>query len=314
MAVTIRIKQPTVTTIRVTTDSVRTLRFKDRGPQGIQGEAGSSEGDMLQSVYDTDGDGKVNASEAADTAPWAGITGKPDTYPPSGHAHPYEPADATILKEADLGVSVAAFSHAHDERYYTAVQVAALLAGKSGTDHTHAGVYEPADDTILKVDDIGGSVASAVHSHDDRYYTEAELDAALAAKASSGHDHTGIYEPADATILKDGDIGISVAAQEHTHVGVYEPVDATILRDADIGVSIPTMDHTHGDELAAIDHNHDTDYAPISHEHTIDDINTGATAAERVLASQGNGSAYWKELETDYATQGDVVALVIALS
>jgi hypothetical protein len=43
----------------------------------------------------------------------------------------------------------------------------------------------------------------------------------------TSHNHSGVYEPADATILKDADIGITVQAY-----------DATLLNDADIGVSV----------------------------------------------------------------------------
>jgi len=32
-----------------------------------------------------------------------------------------------------------------------------------------------------------------------------------------GHNHSGVYEPADATILKDADIGVNVAAFSHSH-------------------------------------------------------------------------------------------------
>ena len=39
----------------------------DTGPQGPQGPAGSGTGDMLISVYDTNGDGKVNAADTADS-------------------------------------------------------------------------------------------------------------------------------------------------------------------------------------------------------------------------------------------------------
>lgn len=45
--------------------------------------------------------------------------------------------------------------------------------------------------------------------------------------SSVAHVHTGVYEPADATILKDADIGVSVQAY-----------DATILKDADIGSTV----------------------------------------------------------------------------
>lgn len=39
----------------------------DTGPQGPQGPAGSGAGDMLASVYDTNGDGKVDAADTADS-------------------------------------------------------------------------------------------------------------------------------------------------------------------------------------------------------------------------------------------------------
>ncbi|SEP03115.1 Phage tail repeat like [Salinihabitans flavidus] len=49
--------------------------------------AGFGAGDMLAATYDTDGDGKVDAAEAADNVPWAGVTGKPASFPPSSHSH-----------------------------------------------------------------------------------------------------------------------------------------------------------------------------------------------------------------------------------
>ena len=45
-------------------------------------------GDMRKSVYDMDDDGIVDAAE---TAPWDGITGKPATFPPASHTH--DPSD-----------------------------------------------------------------------------------------------------------------------------------------------------------------------------------------------------------------------------
>ena len=90
-----------------------------------------------------------------------------------------------------------------------------------------------------------------------------DLQEALDLKSNTTHTHA--YEPADATILKDADIGVSVEAYvtkltawntnfgllhtqvaygDHVHTGVYEPVDATILRDADIGVTVQAYDAT----------------------------------------------------------------------
>lgn len=45
---------------------------------------GGGGGDMLKSVYDTDAD---NIVDAAETAPWSAITGKPSTFPPDSHTH-----------------------------------------------------------------------------------------------------------------------------------------------------------------------------------------------------------------------------------
>jgi hypothetical protein len=46
--------------------------------------AGVGIGDMLKTVYDPNNNGIVDAAE---TAPWTGITDKPATYPPSSHSH-----------------------------------------------------------------------------------------------------------------------------------------------------------------------------------------------------------------------------------
>jgi hypothetical protein len=58
---------------------------------------GLGAGDMLKSVYDTDSDGKVDAAEAADTAPWNGITGKPAAFPPAAHNH-----DAAYMRKGPV--------------------------------------------------------------------------------------------------------------------------------------------------------------------------------------------------------------------
>jgi len=72
-----------------------------------QAPAGMGTGDMTKSVYDTDNDGIVDAAESA---PWAGITGKPSTFTPSTHTH----------AQSDI------------------TNLVADLAGKASTTHTHA--------------------------------------------------------------------------------------------------------------------------------------------------------------------------------
>jgi hypothetical protein len=63
-----------------------------------QATAAFGPGDMLKSTYDTDNDGKVDAAEVADAAPWAGITGKPTSFPPA--THPHVVSDVTGLQAA----------------------------------------------------------------------------------------------------------------------------------------------------------------------------------------------------------------------
>ena len=141
-----------------------------------------------------------------DTHDWASITGKPTSYPPSGHTH--------------------------DDRYYTESEINTKLSGKSDTGHTHdasalinalgTGTASPTDgDYIItqwagtgteeekqrwirrpasafwayikgKTDTLyqaKGSYAAASHIHDDRYYTESEIDEKLSGLPTSGHTH-----------------------------------------------------------------------------------------------------------------------------
>lgn len=67
------------------------------------GNAGG--GDMLQSVYDADNDGKVDSAASADTVPWGGISEKPSTFPPAAHNH--------------------------DDRYYTETEMDGFLDAKA---------------------------------------------------------------------------------------------------------------------------------------------------------------------------------------
>lgn len=46
--------------------------------------AAQTVGDMLKTIYDTDGDGIVDAAESV---PWSGVSGKPGTFTPSSHTH-----------------------------------------------------------------------------------------------------------------------------------------------------------------------------------------------------------------------------------
>ena len=74
----------------------------------------------------------------------------------------------------------------------------------------------------------GVAVALATHTHDDRYFTEAESDARFAA---IGHLHTGVYAPAahthDDRYFTEAESDGRYAAIGHNHAGVYSPVAHT---------------------------------------------------------------------------------------
>lgn len=74
-----QIKNKSLVTGETLTDALNSLRASSGG--------GSGSGDMSSSVYDTNLNGKVDVAEYSETAPWAGITGKPSSFTPSSHSH-----------------------------------------------------------------------------------------------------------------------------------------------------------------------------------------------------------------------------------
>lgn len=105
------------TTVEVVEEITEVIEIATQGPRGVTGATGApgpgvpmggttgqvlaklsdanrdtgwvsaGVGDMMKSTYDTDGDGKVDSAEVADSVPWSGVTGKPTTYPPSSHGN-----------------------------------------------------------------------------------------------------------------------------------------------------------------------------------------------------------------------------------
>ena len=123
-------------------------------------------------------------------------------------------------------------------------------AGQVATgNHNHAGVYEPADATILKDADIGVTVeaydATILKDSDIGVNVQA-YDATILVDADIGVN----VEAYDATILKDADIGVTVQAYDATYlvdadIGVnVEAYDATILKDADISSTVAPFNMT----------------------------------------------------------------------
>lgn len=212
------------TTVRVTSTPKVTARpevvenvvvtIKAVGPQGAIGE---STGDMTKAVYDPtavagDAFAMDNMVEGATTkimtaterSKLAGIQAGAQVNPTA--------AEIKTRYESNA-----------DTNAYDDAAVAKLAGIDAGADVTADNETSHAD--VLVDADIGVTVASV------------------------GHTHAGVYEPVfskNTAFNKDFGTGAGQVAQgNHTHSGVYEPADATILKDADIGVTVPALAHTH---------------------------------------------------------------------
>jgi hypothetical protein len=86
-------------------------------------------------------------------------------------------------------------SHTHDDRYYTETEINTLLDGKQAS-----GSYAPATGiapsaitgtAVITTDSrLSDARTPTSHTHDDRYYTETEIDTKLSGLPVSGHTHT----------------------------------------------------------------------------------------------------------------------------
>jgi len=126
---------------------------------GTVAGGGGGSGDMTKAVYDTDSDGIVDAAESA---PWAGLTGVPATFPPSAHSH--------------VAANVSDFAEAVDDR------VAALLSAGSNIGLSY-------NDAINQLVISYTGAAAAWGSITGTLSAQTDLQTALDGKSATGHTH-----------------------------------------------------------------------------------------------------------------------------
>lgn len=158
-----------------------------------QAPVGIGTGDMTKSVYDTDNDGIVDAAESA---PWAGITGKPSTFTPATHTHAQ--SDITNLV-TDLAAKIPATEKGAASGVATldgAGKVPTSQLPAMGTGDMLKSTYDTDNDGVVDsaaaapwagITGKPSTFTPATHTHAQSDITNLVTD--LAGKASTSHTH-----------------------------------------------------------------------------------------------------------------------------
>lgn len=211
-------------------------------------------GDLILQIGD-DASGKGMDRGDRDIVDWFDIQNKPSSYPPSIHNHDeryYNESeiDNKLNDKVDIdSLSIVATSGDYDDL----IDKPIIPAKISDLDND--------SDFIEKSDEIGfvkndGSIDTNTylsslpsHNHDDRYYTESEMDTALNTKQDTLISGTNIKTINNNSLLGNGNINIqgggSVTIDSTWITGSTNPVESQLIQSTledktDVG-------HTHND-------------------------------------------------------------------
>ena len=178
---------------------------------------------------------------------WDQVDEKPSTFTPTSHTHTeseildlgnYEPADATILKEADIGVTLQPFNAntVIDPNYATFNPDGTYLNLRAqATTKTDVGLNNVENYSAASQAEAEAGTAN------DKYMTPLRVNQAIQELAPDPDLTTYDNHIADGSIhFSQGDIQITES--QISDFGNYEPADATILKSGDIGVTVQGFD------------------------------------------------------------------------
>lgn len=195
-------------------------------------------------------------------------------------------------------------SHNHDDIYYTDDEVDNLLASKSDSGHNHNDKYYTESEIDKKITDLQAEINADVEVEKDRAEAaEAALQAAIDKKSDSGHNHDDRY-------YTESEMNTKLAAKADTNHGTHVPApqtanNAKFLRNDNSWQTVTPANIG----AAPSSHNHDDSYYTKTEINTeIDTINSTINTKEAALQTSINGKApsshthddkYYTETEMD---------------
>lgn len=144
---------------------------------------------------------------SAERVDWANVYNKPDTFPPSAHTHSQYLTEHQSLKTVN-GESLVGTGNITISGEPTEYLKGAAVSGNTLTltKKDNSTVVFTSNENVdwANIDNKPATFAPSAHNHDDRYYTESEVDTKLAAKAGTAVATTsaaGLMSAADKTKL-----------------------------------------------------------------------------------------------------------------